>query len=600
MADEVVKLSVKVNAETGQLEILGAKLQEVGKKAEGTEDSFGNLTKGAKDLALAFLPFATATGAVAFFASAVQGAEEENEALRKLSFTLKQFGADTKDSEQAVKDWAGAIQAATRFSDSEALSSLERLVRVTGNLTQAQMASQLSMGLSVQSGKSLQETESLIIELLNGNQRALMQVNKEFGAFTGGAKTAQQALDALNNAFSKAAFEDKSFTSDVSRLKNALNDMKEQVGAGLIPFLADLAQKTNSLLPAFQKVAAVVSGIAGAAMKLFIMDLAGARDAVQTMNLQLEGLSRQQEVNALKTQETGRIIAQQSRQQLADREEQARKLAVIEVELDQKIAAIGEETFSKKRAMMAAELAAQRVKINNELKNESDKAKAMAKLHDLELKEQQRLAKEEFQIKTATALQVVDLSLQTLQILNDMGDNHSKGEVRRAKAILALEKAIAIARVFAAEASKGVAGIAIAAASTALITAQFFQQSKAIEQAAAAANQGREEFKISVPLPGSSGNLDQTFGGQGPTFTGGGGGGGGGAAPAGAGGGGIGTVIQNINVSVNLTADNLDLSDRRAVLRALAEEMRGMASVEAIQFALAAQNLATKNASLAV
>jgi hypothetical protein len=50
---------------------------------------------------------------------------------------------------------------------------------------------------------------------------------------------------------------------------------------------------------------------------------------------------------------------------------------------------------------------------------------------------------------------------------------------------------------------------------------------------------------------------------------------------------------------VSVSPQNLDLSERRVVLRALAEEMRGTASEEARNFALTVQNLANRNAGMA-
>jgi hypothetical protein len=178
------------------------------------------------------------------------------------------------------------------------------------------------------------------------------------------------------------------------------------------------------------------------------------------------------------------------------------KLAEIEAEIQQKMAALGEETFAKKRLMDQAEIAAERAKIEKEFKDEVDKngrivkvnqdrQKALDKLGQLAVKQDQERTRQEVKIKTQGALDIVDLSLQTLNILNSMGDNSTKAEVARARVILALEKAIAIGRIWTAASSGNVAvDVGMKIAGTALVVAQFAQQSKAIGEAASRANAG--------------------------------------------------------------------------------------------------------------
>jgi hypothetical protein len=300
------------------------------------------------------------------------------------------------------------------------------------------------------------------------------------------------------------------------------------------------------------------------------------------------------EIERLRGLELEKINKEASDKILREKEKEKQAIEQLAVELDHKIAALGEETLQKKQAMLAAEMDLERNKILATTKGEENRQKLLEKLQVVEFKRNQAMTKAEIKMKTEAALQIADISIQALSTLNSMAELKSKEDARRAKFLLALEKAIAIARVWSAEASKGALGVGIAAATTGLIVAQFAQQSKAIDDARAASAAGAQQFTVSTPLPGGS-SLDGTVQGGGAPSSGGGFSSG---SSGGGGGGGI-TVIQYINVQVSVSPQNLDLSERRVVLRALAEEMRGTASEEARNFALTVQNLANRNAGMA-
>lgn len=619
MAEKVIQLSVKVNAETGQLDVLGAQFKGISEKATKAGGSFKGLAGEAGNLAKSFAPFLTGAGIVAFFASAVKGAEEENEAIRRLSFGLQASGVSWEDNKEAVLQWGAAIQATTRFSDTEALSTLDRLVRVTGNLTQAQAGSQLAMGLSVASGKSLSETEAVMVDLLNGNERALIAVNKEFGAFTGGAKTTQEALDILQAKLGDAAMKEESFTKGTAGLKNAFGEFSETVGRAFIPALTTITTLATGAIGIFENLGTVIANIAAKALvaaqgitsglfRAIRLDFDGVKRAFEQMGQQFDAIeeasvamvteAEAKKTAVISTAEAERLIAKKQKHD-AEEEERQKQLALVEqteLELNQRLAGIGEETFQKKKNMLDAEMAARAAKISREITGEQAKEKLLAKLGQEHLARTNILTRAEVKIKTDAAFKVASDAITALQILNSMQEGHTKEEARRAKILLALQQAIAIANLWRAEAGKGVVGIALAAAGTAVILAQFAQQSKAIDQARSAASQGQSQLQVTTPLPGG-GNLNENL----PGAAGAPGVAGGGAGFGGGGGGGAGgtTVINVGGVTVNLPVDHLDLSNVEVVARRLAEFVRSGVS-DGINLAVTMKNVGDKNATRAV
>lgn len=653
MADKLLQLSVKVNAQTGELEVLGAKLRGAGEAAKQAGSQFSGLSGEAKSLLSSFLPFATGAGIAAFFSSAVKGAEEENEALRRLKFGLESTGQSWNNNKDSILSWGAAIQQTTRFSDTEAFASLDKLVRVTGNLETAQKASQLAMGLSVASGKDLASSQEIVTNLIIGQERALIQAKREFGAFTGEAKTTQDALDSLSAKLGDAAFKTEGYTDSTKKLKHAFDDFQESVGNGLIPSLITLTQWGTKTIDIFNQITLVVEGYAAkvlvrleafgaAANSLLHLDFEGVRGAFEVSASQIaaieenmvmqagemearktaavvQGAETRVMVNATAAAEEQRKAAETAAKVVEEKQKSSAKIAQIELALDKQIFAMGKQTYANKIQLLQLEVAAERAKIIMEVQDQEKRAQLLDKLKLKELKQTQEYQKEEFTLKRTAALEIVDLSIQALETINAMSEVKTREDARRAKFLLTLEKGIAIAKAIAAAQDAGPFAAGIAAAQIALISAQFAQQVQAINEARRVANAEREELKVTTDL-GSNKELSKIFT-DAPNFSGDlkagaldfsgvgvggvvdlGGGGGAAFSPSGAGGGSGGgpttIIIQVGGVTVNVYPDNLSLDDAQVVLRKLGDEVaRG--TNEGITFALRVDQLIQRFSSLA-
>lgn len=596
-SDKVIQLSVKVNADTGQLEVLGAKLRGAGDSAKQAQGAFSGLAGEAGSLLKAYLPFATAGGIIAFFSNAVIKANEHAESMRRLKGDVEAAGLSFEQNKVKIIEWSEAIQAATRFDNDQAITSLERFIKATGSLTQAMRASKLAMDISVQTGKTLEESQSILIDLIAGNERGLRMANKELGAFTGGAHTAQAALDNLQGTLGGAAEKEQSFAKQASQVKNEFDDFSRTIGEALSPAVAFVIHQFSNLMKVVSSVGSLIAmafasalhgveGLAGALLAATTGHLARARVIALNTSKQIkadfdateadlghiwEKATDKQIEEALKGSK-GRIDASTAaNQQIED------KLTEMEKALDQKIAAIGDDTFARRRQQAAAEIEVERAKIDKEFKDEVDKngkivkinqdrVALMKKLGELEVKQQQQITKEEVRARQGAAIEIGDLAVQTLAVLNSMGDSHNRSAVARAKVILALEKSIAIAKAIAAAQSGGPFAAGIAAASIALITAQFAQQYKSIDQAASTSTADTGSLAGGGNNLSSPGGSSAGGGTPASALPGGSGGGGGGQAAPGAA-----LGAANITVSIQLNLGSLDISNADALLRKIVD-----------------------------
>ena len=624
MADQGLTLSVKVNAETGQLEVFGKQLGGIATESKKAERGFSDLSKSIGGLV-------TVGALAAFFKSAVQGAEEENQALRRLKFSVEAAGQSFEKSQGQIQTWAQGVQQATRFTDGQAIETMGRFVRVTGDITQAQKASQLAMSLSVATGKDLGAATEILTNLINKNERGVAMARKEFGALIAGAENGQQVLDILSQKFGDAATKEEGFSQATASLSNNWNELKDNFGNAVIPVLTTLTDWMNK---GVDGIRAVGDAIAANAAIIFTT-VEGVANAIKALLRRdfgvIDNIAREtwEKIKNI-TVETGEMIrgefdkttqahavhadtrvqattrqteaeAEASRKLQEEKERDAERALAMAEQLEQQILAVNQNTLDQKMALLNAETDANRRKIQTEIQDTRQKENLLGQLDRLHLKRTQELQKAEVIVKREAAFKIVEDALQTLSIINSMQSGHTKAQVTRARVILALEKAIAIARLWAAEAGKGVVGIGLAAAGTAVLVAQFAQQSKAIGDAAKIANEGNNEFSVSREGPFGENWTETVTSGNGSTGQSGGvgtGGGSGFSGGGGGGGGGAGTIINVGGVVVNFSADSVDINNVDMVARRLGEAVK-RGTTDAIQLAQAVYTAGEKNSGVA-
>jgi hypothetical protein len=632
MADQKIELTVRVNSETGQLDVVSQKLKGLGAESEKAGKQVAGAGEGFKALGKALGGLATAAAIGAFFKSAVQGAEEENQAMRRLKFAVEAAGQSFQDSQKQINAWAQGIQAATRFTDGQAIETMAKFVRVTGDTTKAQKASQLAMSLSVATGKDLSTSTDILTNLINKNERGVMMARKEFGAFIGGAENGQQVLDVLSQKFGDAALKEEGFSKETSSLSNNWNELKDTIGNAVIPVLSSFVAWLNKGVDAIRAVGDALGTLAALIFTTFegvgraVVALV-RRDFGQVETIAKETWGKIQDI----TVESGEMIRQEfdkttvshavhsdvrvqqttartaaeiaAEQKLNDEKEaEAQRALQMAEALDQQLLSLNQNTLEQKKALLNSETQAQRNKISREISDAKTKEQLLSQLDKVHATRVAALTKAESIMKRDAAFQAVEDTLQTLSIVNSMQSGHTKAQLARARIILALEKAIAIARIWSAQSSGNViVDMATKSAATGLVVAQFAMQSKALGEASRMSD-GTQEFKTSTDLgngqtfsetdisgtnSGTSGGVSSIGSTGGSSGVGGGGGGGGG-----------GTIINVGGVVVNFTADSVDISSINQVARQLGEAVQRK-TTEAVQMAIAVYNSGQKNSGVA-
>jgi len=189
--------------------------------------------------------------AMAFHKTAMM-AEEENEALRRLKFALDSTGIGFDKNNESISAWAKTIQATTRYEDGEAYETLGKFIRATGDLNEAMILSQTAMGMASASGKTLEETQGLLISTLRSNPQVIRQLNADFKEYIKGAKTGDEVLKQLIDRFVNQAEAEKSWSKELAVTRNKIQDIQETIGNQFLPILASLSEAALFVLKGFQ------------------------------------------------------------------------------------------------------------------------------------------------------------------------------------------------------------------------------------------------------------------------------------------------------------------------------------------------------------
>jgi hypothetical protein len=226
-------------------------------KAATDTTSFTNkVDKVVANAAKAFLGLATAVGTAAFAigVSAVKAAIEDEKAQVSLAQTLRNTTKATDQQIAATEDYIDATARATGIADDQLRPSLDRLVRSTKDVTQAQKLQQLALDISAGTSKDLATVTEALSKGLDGNLGALKRIGVPLDENIIKTKDFDAAVKALSETFAgQAAAAAETFAGRMSRVQIAVDEAKEQIGFALLPFLEKLAKfVTDSLVPALE------------------------------------------------------------------------------------------------------------------------------------------------------------------------------------------------------------------------------------------------------------------------------------------------------------------------------------------------------------
>lgn len=254
MASDSRALTLKLLADTADFQ---KKLQAGSKDIDSIGERAAEFGKKA---AIAFAAAGAAIGA--FAVSAVKAAAEDETAQRRLAETIQATTGATAKQIEGVEEYIKQTSIAIGVADDGLRPAFTRLVRSTQDVEEAQKLLNLALDLSAATGKPLETVTNALGRAYDGNTTALGKLGLGIDAADLKSQTFDETFNQLTTTFGQfAENEAESTTKQMERVKIALDEAKESIGAALLPVVQELtAWILENFIPALE---AFISGLTG-------------------------------------------------------------------------------------------------------------------------------------------------------------------------------------------------------------------------------------------------------------------------------------------------------------------------------------------------
>jgi len=236
----------KLAAGSKDIDSIGERAAEFGKKA-----------------ALAFAAAGAAIGA--FAVSAVKAAAEDETAQKRLAATIEATTGATAKQIAGVEEYIKQTSIAIGVADDGLRPAFTRLVRSTQDVEEAQKLLNLALDLSAATGKPLETVTNALGRAYDGNTTALGKLGLGIDTTQLKSQTFDQTFQQLTSTFGNfAENEAESTTKQMERVKIALDEAKESIGAALLPVVQELTTWIlENFIPALEAFIAGLTGSGG-------------------------------------------------------------------------------------------------------------------------------------------------------------------------------------------------------------------------------------------------------------------------------------------------------------------------------------------------
>jgi hypothetical protein len=225
--------------------------------------TFGDKIEGfGKVAGAAFLAAGAAAAAYAgkLAIDGVKSAIEDEAAQAKLANTLKNVTAATDTQIAATEKYITQTSLAFGVTDEQLRPSLDRLVRSTKDVEEAQKLQTLALDIAAGTGKDLGAVSEALGKAYDGNLGALKRLGVGIDEDIIKSKDFDAATAALSQTFAgQATVQADTFQGKLSRLSVAFDEGKETVGGYILTAITPLVEMiVNKVIPAFENIATAI------------------------------------------------------------------------------------------------------------------------------------------------------------------------------------------------------------------------------------------------------------------------------------------------------------------------------------------------------
>jgi hypothetical protein len=253
MAGQSRTLKLSILADVDQLK---KSLNTGSTEVQGFGDKIGDFGKKA-GLAFAAAGVAAAAYAGKLLVDGVKSAIADEAAQTKLATTLENVTGATNAQIKAVETQILKTSLLTGKTDDELRPSLDRLLRSTKNVEEAQKLQAIALDISAGSGKSLEAVSNALAKAAEGQNTALGKLGVGISAAELKTMSFDQITAKLAGTFEgQASKQADTFQGKLARLNVAFDEGKETVGSFVLDAITPMVNTfVNDVVPAIQKFA---------------------------------------------------------------------------------------------------------------------------------------------------------------------------------------------------------------------------------------------------------------------------------------------------------------------------------------------------------
>lgn len=234
---------------------LRAKLGQGSKEVEGFGGKLANFGKTA---AVAFAAAGAAAAAYAgkLLVDGVKAAIEDEKAQTALATSLRNVTGATDKQIAAAESYITKTTLATGVTDDQLRPSLDRLVKSTKDVEEAQKLQALALDISAGSGKSLDAVSQALGKAYEGNTASLARLGIGISAAELKTMSFDEVTQALSATFGGQASEQaETFAGKMQRLQVAFDEGKETVGSFVLDAITPMVTLfVEKVVPAISEI----------------------------------------------------------------------------------------------------------------------------------------------------------------------------------------------------------------------------------------------------------------------------------------------------------------------------------------------------------
>ena len=240
---------------------------------QGSDEVEGFGTKLGKFGKVAGLAFAAAGAAAAAYAGkiaidGVKAAIEDEAAQTRLATSLKNVTGATEAQIKSTEAYILKTELAYGVTDEKLRPSLDRLVRSTKDVEEAQKLQTLALNIAAGTGKDLQAVSEALAKAHDGNFTALKKLGGGIDENILKSKDFNAATASLAKTFEgQASKQAETFQGKMDRLKVAFDEGKETIGSFILDAITPMIDFiVKNVVPAIQIFANSIGGAGGIKM----------------------------------------------------------------------------------------------------------------------------------------------------------------------------------------------------------------------------------------------------------------------------------------------------------------------------------------------